>query len=424
VSTIYFTFSRGAWVATGVGVLAMLAVRSDRLRMVATVLITGAPAAVAVFLASRSDTLTHRDANPLEAAQQGRWFVVAVVLLAAAAAALSLLRHPVERRLSLGRLGRRAIGVAIGLVALVALVSVLARVGTPADAYRSFASAPPTATTTDLNGRLFSINGSGRADFWQAAVDDWSAHPALGSGAGTYEIWWNQHRPTNFKVRNAHSLYLETLAELGPLGLVLLASLVLLPLVAGLRGVRRDPLLAGAWAAFLAFALHAGVDWDWQIPALTAAAFLTAGGLLAARGEGKPWRLPVRGLALVVALAVGGFAFVGLIGNNAIGASADAARAGDWRQAASQARKATRWLPWSAEAWQKRGEAALGRGDVKAATASLRTAIARDPENWELWLELATMATGTAQAKALDRAQVLNPLSIEIAAFRSGIARR
>ncbi|HYT50946.1 MAG TPA: hypothetical protein VEL10_01935 [Gaiellaceae bacterium] len=43
------------------------------------------------------------------------------------------------------------------------------------------------------------------------------------------------------KVRDAHSLYVETLAELGPIGLALLSAALVVPLVAAVRA-RRHPL--------------------------------------------------------------------------------------------------------------------------------------------------------------------------------------
>src|SRR5919201_1930224 len=74
-------------------------------------------------------------------------------------------------------------------------------------------------------------------------------------------------RPARWKVRNAHNLYLETLAELGPVGLGVLVVALGLPLAAAVRARRRA--LAGAAAgAYVAFVVHASVDWDWQMPAV------------------------------------------------------------------------------------------------------------------------------------------------------------
>jgi len=76
-------------------------------------------------------------------------------------------------------------------------------------------------------------------------------------------------------VRDAHSLYLETAAELGLVGLLALA-LFLGGIAAAAR--RGPPTLV---AVLVAFALHAGLDWDWELPALTLTALLVAAKLLA-----------------------------------------------------------------------------------------------------------------------------------------------
>jgi len=47
-----------------------------------------------------------------------------------------------------------------------------------------------------------------------------------------------------------------------------------------------DPVLAaGPIAALTAFALHAGIDWDWEMPALTLLAFTLAGMLVSRAGS-------------------------------------------------------------------------------------------------------------------------------------------
>jgi hypothetical protein len=75
-------------------------------------------------------------------------------------------------------------------------------------------------------------------------------------------------------VRDAHSLYLETLAELGIVGF-----LAVLALFGGVAACVRDQAAIGAGLA--AWAVHAGVDWDWEMPALTLVAVLLAGAAIA-----------------------------------------------------------------------------------------------------------------------------------------------
>ena len=81
------------------------------------------------------------------------------------------------------------------------------------------------------------------------------------------------------RVVDGHSLYLETAAELGAVGLVLLALLLaglLAGIARGLRGPERHA-RAALLAAGVALLLHAGIDWDWEMPALFAWLFAAAG---------------------------------------------------------------------------------------------------------------------------------------------------
>ena len=126
-------------------------------------------------------------------------------------------------------------------------------------------------------------------------------------GAGTFDRYWLHYRPVSSFARDAHSLYVETLAELGPLGLALVVLALAVPLLALRR--RGDPLLAAAGAGFVAFVVHAGVDWDWELPSVTLAGLACGAALLAgsrretaARGIGPGARLLL--LAVASALVV------------------------------------------------------------------------------------------------------------------------
>ena len=121
-----------------------------------------------------------------------------------------------------------------------------------------------------------------RTTYWRAALDEARADPLLGSGAGSFHLTWERRGPEGMFVRDAHSLYLEALSELGPVGLVLIVALVSIPVAAAVRR-RGDPVTATAGAGFVVFAVHAGLDWDWEMPVVTlaglgcAAALLTGG---------------------------------------------------------------------------------------------------------------------------------------------------
>jgi O-antigen ligase len=125
-----------------------------------------------------------------------------------------------------------------------------------------------------------STTSSFRSAYWDAALAEARERPLLGSGAGSYFLSWQEHRTVDTNVRDAHSLYVETLSELGPIGLVLVLVVVALPLGAAVRR-RGDPIVASAGAGFAVFALHAGLDWDWEMPVVTLVALGCAGAVLA-----------------------------------------------------------------------------------------------------------------------------------------------
>ncbi len=423
--TIYFTFGRGPWLALALGAVAAIAVDPRRLQLLGVMLAVGAPAAAGVLTASRYEALRRDDAPLSLAARDGHRVALALVGLAVvgalAAAAFALL----ERRVTVPRSVKLGFTTAVALVALIAVVSGFVRYGGPITlvdkAYDSF-NEPPPSTDEDIGQRLFSFSGSYRVDLWKSAWRDYRDHPVVGSGAGSYEQYWLQDRSFEHKVRDAHSLYLETLAELGPLGLALLLLALGSPLVAAIVA-RGHPLASAALAAYAAYLVHAGVDWDWELPAVTLSALICAAALLAAaRREERVLTLGTwaRGAGVAVALVLVVLAFATLTGNSAIAASDRAAEDGNWSKAADQARKAKRWAPWSSEPWQRLGEAHLGQGDFAQAEGDFRTAIDREPRDFELWLDLARATDGAERAAALERAHELNPYSPEVEEFRAG----
>jgi len=154
-------------------------------------------------------------------------------------------------------------------LAATALVILLA--GTVIAVAVSGSQGPASSTAAE---RLVSVQ-SNRYGYWRVAAGVFADHPVAGVGSGAFAVEWLQRREIEEGVRDAHSLYLETAAELGLVGLLALA-LFLGGIVAAAR--RGPPTLV---AVLVAFALHAGLDWDWELPALTLTALLVAAKLLA-----------------------------------------------------------------------------------------------------------------------------------------------
>ena len=423
--TLYFTFGRGAWISLALALLAAVALDPRRLQLLGVLFATGAPAAAAVLAASHYEAL-RREESPLAlASTQGHRLALILLGLALLAAAAAAAYGLLERRIEVPRNVRLGFEGALVVVAAAVLVAVFVRYGDPitlADKAHDSFTAPPPAIENDIGERLFSFSGSYRVDLWESAWRGYEEHPLLGLGAGGYEQHWLQDRPFEHKVRDAHSLYLETLAELGPVGLALLLLALGAPLAAAVAA-RRQPLASAAFAAYAAYLVHAGVDWDWELPALTLSALICASALLAmARREERlldpaPW---MRGVGVALAVVVAALALAGLTGNNAIAASDDAAEDGRWAEAADEARTAKRWAPWSSEPWQRLGEAHLGQEAFEEAEHDFREAIEREPRDFELWLALAHATDGAERAAALHRARQLNPFSPEIEEFSAG----
>ena len=189
----------------------------------------GIPAAIAAKIAYGNELLARADYDSsAAAASQGRHVALVVLACAVAAAALRAAALPLDRRLE-------AIEIAARRLRLLRSAR-RARRGAARRRGAGRRAAPdlrrprdvhPRARTwttpTDLRTRLTSAVDNGRIDNWRVALDGFDAQPLHGTGAGTYRITWDHDRPAPpVKVNDGHSLYLETLSELGVVGLVLL----------------------------------------------------------------------------------------------------------------------------------------------------------------------------------------------------------
>lgn len=266
---LYLTFSRGALVAllSGLIVLLALAPTWTQLRAIAlTGEAAGAVAVVFALLPGVNDLGGSREAD----GAIGLVLMMVLMILAAATAAWARRVEDEERT----RLGRLPLPGRVGLIGGILAVAVMAA---PVLAGSSHGPTPKFGQTTS---RLLET-GSNRYQYWKVAGRAFLQHPAGGIGTGGFTVEWMRRRTITERVTDAHSWYLETLAELGVVGFLLLLAL-LGAIAAAARAVYRlDPALAaGPIAALSAFGLHAGIDWDLELPALTLVAIALAGLLL------------------------------------------------------------------------------------------------------------------------------------------------
>ena len=389
----YLTYSRTAVAAVALALVLVLALSRNR----ATALIHAAVAAAGTGLAILAIRGAPQVANATGTAGAGR--VVGVLLFAAAlggaVAILTAVRGTDDWRLS-PRIGR-PLAVAGAVVAI--LAAGLYGPHLANRAWHSFRNTGVTNAGAGTTSRLTNLSGT-RYNLWKVALDGFTAHPSTGIGAGTYQFLWNRRQADSESVRNAHSLWLENMAELGVPGLVLVLVLSGSALGVGVVARRRcnRHVTAGATTALLCvfgvYLLTASVDWMWQSTAVTVLA-LAGVAVVGARlsGPRQPWRWPIRAAVTVLALVAGLVQIPGLISTIEIGRSQAAARSGHPAQALAWASDAIGAEPWAASAYEQRALVLESEGRLRSAAADERRAAADEPTNYVHWLLLSRIQT-------------------------------
>jgi hypothetical protein len=422
----YFTFSRGAIVAAAIGLVVYLLAARPR-GAVFTLALAAPACAVTLQAAYGADLLATPDYHLGDGPEQGRRVATVLIVASVVAGALRALAAPLERRLEgvevrqLTTSPRRS--VVAGAVVLVAAVAVFVAVGAPDRIGReidAFAAGNALPETGDARDRLTSRGNNGRLEMWRVALDVAKGSPLIGSGAGTFRTEWLQRRESGeFLVNDAHSIYLETWAELGVVGLLLLGVVLALILGAAasrLRGPDRQA-AAAVLAAGLALAIHAGIDWDWEMPALFVWLFAAGGVLLAGDGR-RTSRAPARLTRVIAGLMCLMLAVTPVLiaqSQSALARSSAAFERGDCRSATDAALTSLDSLRLRAEPFEILGWCNLRAGSTDLARAAMRSAMARDPDNWQYpyGLAVATALSGSDPRPAARRARRLNPLDAQ-----------
>jgi hypothetical protein len=169
------------------------------------------------------------------------------------------------------RLGRPTLALVSGV--LVAGIAGLLASGGVGGAAQTVAAARVNLASPDRTGAL------------QAALQLVAQHPLTGTGPGQAELRWKGTDHGTHLYAYVHNEYLQLAAELGLVGLVLLA--VLLAATAWLLWRTRptDPASttwAGVVAAATAFVVHSGFDFVWHLPAIVLTVTLLIGIVLPA----------------------------------------------------------------------------------------------------------------------------------------------
>ncbi len=425
ILAIFFTLSRAGIVATAVATAFFLAIAPDRLPKLLSLLVAGVGGALLILAASSRDALR----NGLEGAIAHHQGTEVLLMTVAVCVVVGLLQLAISASMSGRRrpgwtvVGReRLLVVAASAVAVVAIAAVaLGLPGRAADGWQEFKQGGQPGEGA---GRLGSAAGESRYQFWSAAVRENATDPLKGTGSGTFEYWWTRDGDVQEIVHDTHSLYLQTLGELGIVGLALLAGFLLTVLLGGgrfaLRGSNgdRSP-LAAALAGCVAFCFTATFDWMWQVPVLPAIVLLLASVLVTARPPGVAWVERERGVwrvfACVAALAAIVAIAIPLASTTLVRQSAADFRAGELEAALHAARSAQSAEPAAASPRLQQALVLEAQGELGEAAQAARGATEKEETNWRNWLVLsrieAERGEPAAAVAAYRRARSLNPRS-------------
>jgi hypothetical protein len=452
---LMLSYSRGALAALVIGAGIWFLVVPLRLRAIAALAAGVLGAAPLVVWAFSQDGLTTDSAPMAARVDAGHEFGALLILMAVVLLAVGLVVHFVVAQRSLTPRTRKIAGrSALGVLALLPVVALIALAAAPGGVDGQVSKAwhqltDPNASTPSNTPDRLTATSSVRARYWKEALDVHSVEPWLGTGAGAYATVRTRFRSDALAVRHAHGYVVQTLADLGWVGLALslLAAFSWLAAAARATGVHRrarglpyDAERIGMLTlvvVVITFALHSAVDWTWFVPANAGVAMLCAGwivgrGPLRARlenpeGPAPPpptWPHATRvqriansvpplhgfGAALILAIAIAAAwtAFQPVRAVHAGDIAFDRLDAGEAEGAEGTATIATKRNPLSVDPLFDLAAIQQSRGRVKEANGTLERAVRLEPASAEAWRRLGRL-----------RLDALNDPNGALSAFRA-----
>jgi hypothetical protein len=423
---LLMAYSRGALLAVGIGLALWLAIVPLRLRTIVAlggVIFTTLPLVAWAFA---QDGLA-KDGAPMalriDAGQGfGALLLLLLVTLTVAGLAIGFLsdhRAPAEN--TRARAGRALFAALLTVPAVAILLLANAPGGIDGQVSKAWKQMTNPAVTSPSNTpQRLTETSSSRARYWDEALKIHAEAPWLGTGAGAFGTLRTRYRVDTRTVRHAHGYVVQTLADLGWIGLwlSLLAAGAWLVATARTVGVRRRDLavpwdaervgLAALACVVIVFGVHSAIDWTWFVPANAVPAMICAGWVasrmtlrerLAGRAledatpEGRP--TPLRPLAGVAIIAVAVFAAWSALqpvrSVHAQAAAFDRVDKGQLDAAASIAQIAHDRNPLSVEPLFDLSAIEQARGRTQPAVRALERAVDLEPANPETWRRLGRM---------------------------------
>jgi hypothetical protein len=265
---LYLSVSRGALFACAAGLVTLIVAAPQRVQLQSAIvaILAGALASLA---AAPFGGVTELAGSTGTRERQG---AITLALLVIVAIGAGLAQSKLNKRQPTGnlKLPRRAPLIALALICAGLALAVV--IGSKESSSRPLS---PGATR-------YATLQSNRYAYWRVALRAFGDEPLRGVGAGGWAVYWLRYRPFDEFARDAHSLPLQTLAELGLVGAALLLIFLAGASLAAWKAFAVAPaLVAGPLAGFVVWLAHAPLDWDWEMPAVTLVALVLIGSLLA-----------------------------------------------------------------------------------------------------------------------------------------------
>ena len=417
--------SRGTALAMLGSILIVVALAPGRTRRVYALLVQAGAVAVA---SPRLLAIYEHHATGAIPPGAGHRAAIAALLSAAVAGAVSGLLSAAWGRLSTtggqtGRIRTAATWLLVIPVAAALVVGVAAEHRIERDlsnqwhAFTHLTEPGDSASATAATHSRLLSGGGNRYDYWRVAWRVWREHPLAGVGAGNYQRAYYQFRATDEDIQQPHSIELQTLAELGVIGVLLLllflagvgwGALRLRKVAARSRFSRA--LMTGALGAFTAWLIQTSVDWMHLLPGLTAVALAAAATLIWPRLQAPetpedPARsglrrivtgrraLTVAASALLSTLLVAGASLSRQGLGDVYRARAEHELASDPAASLSDINRSLSIDSDSVQSYYLRAAALARFGKDSATEAALHDALRLEPDNFVTWALLGDIAT-------------------------------
>jgi O-antigen ligase len=455
--TLMLAYSRGSLVAVAVGLALWFCLVPLRLRGAAVLLCGGMGAAAVVAWDFSQHALSSDKVALAQRVDAGSQFGVVLASMLVGLTAVGVAIGFVSGRRAPRPLARRRMGtilLSLPVIALLALLGLLAHSqrGLTGSISHDVSSLTDPNAPVPLNtpGRLTSV-GSVRARYWNEALEVFSEHPLLGAGSDGYATARLRHRTVPLDVHHAHGFVVQTLADLGLIGLALVLALLATWLAAAGRATHPFNRRWQSWrwrriqapytaervgllsmlCVVVTFGVHSLVDWTWYFPGDACVALLCAGwlagrgplggkappdtivqppqaGLTTPRWRGPSPRAVLAAAAIVVSLLAAWAQWQPLRSFDAAN-EASALLAHDPRGARAAAQQAVSRDPLSVQALFTLATVQQNAGESPQARATLQKAVRLQPSNPQSWVAL-----GEYDLQANDPRAALNELRAAI----------